>query len=295
MWIFFAVSAAFVQNLRFMLQKHLTSTGLSSAGSTFARFVWSAPFVLAGLYGLLQYKGQALPPLPAKFFAFAMLGGVTQVLATVFMVMLFSRRNFAVGATFKKTETLQAAIIGVVLIGDHLTPMGWVVLFIGLIGVVMLSADAVGGSWNIASRSTALGLGAGLLFGFCAVCYRGATLSLGLDDFVLRAIISLAFVVSFQAFILAAYLKYREPGQILRVLKGWRVTGLVGLSGMIGSICWFCAFSLQNAAYVNMVGQVELIFAAIGSYFVFNERLTMREGLGIILITMSILLLIATL
>jgi len=164
MWIAFAVSAAFVQNLRFMLQKHLTSTGLSSAGSTFARFVWSAPIVLAGLYLLLQYKGLALPPLPPKFFAFAMLGGVAQVLATVFVIMLFSRRNFAVGATFKKTETLQAAIIGVVLIGDHLSPMGWLVLFVGLIGVVLLSADAVG-AW-------ALGQGCCLAFARSAIAAR---------------------------------------------------------------------------------------------------------------------------
>ena len=38
--------AAAAQTVRFMLQKHLKATKLSTAGATFARFIYSAPLVL---------------------------------------------------------------------------------------------------------------------------------------------------------------------------------------------------------------------------------------------------------
>jgi drug/metabolite transporter (DMT)-like permease len=91
------------------------------------------------------------------------------------------------------------------------------------------------------------------------------------------------------------YLRFREAGEMEKVFKAWKVTFFVGLFGMLGSMMWFMAFTLQNVAYVKMVGQVELIFAALGSYFIFKERMTGREVAGIVLITTSILMLILTL
>jgi drug/metabolite transporter (DMT)-like permease len=67
------------------------------------------------------------------------------------------------------------------------------------------------------------------------------------------------------------------------------VAGLVGLFSMVGSYCWFAAFSLQSAAYVFAVGQVELIFSLAVSVMVFREKVTGREMAGIALLTVSIL------
>ena len=58
---------------------------------------------------------------------------------------------------------------------------------------------------------------------------------------------------------------------------------------MAGSFCWFAAFSLQSAAYVFAVGQVELIFSLAVSVLVFGERVTRRELGGIALLAVSIL------
>ena len=88
MWAIFAVCAAFVQNLRFMLQKHLAATELTPAGATFSRFVWSVPMTLAIVGGVLWFKGLQMPVLNARFFGFAMLGGVAQILATVAVVKI---------------------------------------------------------------------------------------------------------------------------------------------------------------------------------------------------------------
>ncbi|MGB0966592.1 MAG: EamA family transporter, partial [Halocynthiibacter sp.] len=68
--------------------------------------------------------------------------------------------------------------------------------------------------------------------------------------------------------------------------------GLVGLTSMIGSFCWFAAFTLQNAAYVKAVGQIELLFSFLAGFFVFKEKTSPREFIAMGLITASILLLI---
>ena len=90
-------------------------------------------------------------------------------------------------------------------------------------------------------------------------------------------------------------LSLRERGAILRVLKAWRVTAVIGLSGMLASLCWFTAFALENATYVRAVGQVEMVFTIAASWIVFRERITPREYLGMALVLGSILLLVLTL
>jgi len=45
LWIAVTLAAAIFQTLRFMLQKTLSTTRLSAAGATFARFAYSAPII----------------------------------------------------------------------------------------------------------------------------------------------------------------------------------------------------------------------------------------------------------
>jgi drug/metabolite transporter (DMT)-like permease len=68
----------------------------------------------------------------------------------------------------------------------------------------------------------------------------------------------------------------------------WRVASLVGLAGMIASAGWFSAMTLQNAAYVKAVGQIELVFAFAASALVFREKTTRAEFLGVALIVIGI-------
>jgi drug/metabolite transporter (DMT)-like permease len=292
LWIALSVAAAFAQTLRFMVQKQLTVAGLSPGGATFARFLYSAPVVGAAMLVYLGATGQAVPAMSGTFWGYALLGGFTQVLATVCTVALFAHRNFAVGITFKKTEVMLTAIVGLVVLGDHVSAAGWAALAVGLGGVLLLSDPPEGagaGLGRFVNRAAGLGLLSGVFFAVSAVCYRGATLALGVEDLILRAGWTLAMVTGTQLLGMAAWLAWRERGEILRVVRAWRTAGLVGLFSMIGSYCWFAAFSLQSAAYVFAVGQVELIFSLAVSVMVFRERVTGREIVGIALLSVSIL------
>jgi drug/metabolite transporter (DMT)-like permease len=294
-WILITIGAATAQTLRFMLQKRLKGMALSTAGATFARFVYSSPLVamIAVIYA--NSTGQGLPSLPMSFWPYMLAGGTSQILATMCVVALFSHRNFAVGITFKKTEVLLSALFGFIILGDTFTALTILAMLIGLGGVLLLSDPPGGaGPWHqrIFNRATALGLGAGVLFGISGNGYRGASLSLADGDVFYRAIVTLACVTAFQTIAMAIWLAWRERGEIMRVLSAWRVAGLVGVTSMIGSICWFTAFTLQNAAYVNAVGQIELLFSLLIGAFVFGEKVTAREWQGLLLLTLSIIMLV---
>ena len=294
LWIYVSVFAAFMQNLRFMLQKHLKATKLSTGGATFSRFLFSSPLVALGIWAYMSAADEPFPALSGKFWAYALSGGVGQILATACVVALFAERNFAVGIVFKKTEVVLTALIGLVVLGEGVSPLGVVAIAIGFAGVVLLSDPPKGGA-RFFNKAAGFGLGSGLLFGVSAVGYRGAALQIDSPDVIVRAGVSLAVATAFQTLIMAAWLAWRDKGEIGRVVASWRVSSLVGVTSMCGSFGWFVAFALQNAAYVKAVGQVELVFTFLASYFIFKERSTPKELAGIALIVVSILVLIAAL
>lgn len=295
-WIPITIAAAAAQTLRFMLQKHLKSTGLTTTGATFARFVYSAPLVAFLIWAYARLSAQPIPAMPGVFWAYAMAGGLAQILATMCVVALFAKRNFAVGITFKKTEVVQTAIVGYLLLGEGLSRSASLAVLLGFVGVVILS-DPPGGIGHLArrllNRAAGLGLLSGAFFAVSAVAYRGASLALGSGDVALRAGFTLAVVTAGQTALMLLWLAWRDRMQIVAVARAWRIAALVGLASMVGSFCWFSAFTLQNAAYVNTLGQIELVFSIAASVLVFKERISGREALGMAVLLASILMLVA--
>ena len=295
-WIYIAVAAAAFQTLRFMLQKQLSMGTLSTGGATFARFFYSAPIIVTLALIYLFWRGAEFPAFSTWFWIYALSGGLAQILATWCVVALFKQRNFAVGITFKKTEVLQTALVGLVVLGDKISTAGFLAILIGMLGVLVLSEtpEAEDESWakRVLNKGAGLGLLSGVFFAVSAVGYRGATLEIVSDDPLLRSSVSLAVVTLCQTFGMILWLTWREKGEITRVAAAWRTAVWMGVTGMAGSLCWFTAFTLQNAAYVFAVGQVEVIFSLAASALFFREKIARKEMIGIALITASIVYLV---
>ena len=296
LWIPITIAAAFFQNLRSALQRHLTGR-LSTAGAAYVRFFYAWPLALFYLWGLNAWGGLALPAPNALFLVYCALGAVSQILFTVFLLWMFSFRNFAVGTTFSKLEVVLVAILGALILGDGLPAVAILAIAISALGVIALSL----GQTKITVRTllaglldkpTLIGLACAAFLGGSVVFFRGAALSLGHDNFVMAAAFSLAVALVLQTLLMGLYLAWREPGELGRVLREWRWAGAVGVAGMLASVGWFTAFTLQNAAYVRAVGQVELVFTFVASTAVFGERVDWRETLGILLVAAGILLLV---
>jgi len=296
LWIPITLFAAFMQNLRSALQKHIKGT-LSDGGAAYVRFCYALPFALVTLFLVIKVGDYSLPQMNGAFLVYCLFGGISQILFTFLLVYLFSLRNFAVGTTFSKTEVMQVAILGFLLLGDTISFMGVIAIIIGMVGVMALAASQTAISWkNLATslleRSTLIGLLSGGFLGASVVLFRGATLSLGDGDVLPRASLTLAVALIMQTLIMGVYLILREPGQMRAVIQNWRPGLSVGTAGFLGSAGWFIAITLQNAAYVRAVGQVELVFTFIASIFFFKEQTKAVEFIGIGLIIASILMLV---
>lgn len=295
LWILVTLAAAVFQTARFMLQKYLATATLSAAGATFSRFLYSAPFIVGGLAAYLLGSGTQLPQIAPAFWAYGLLGGMTQILATVCVVLLFKQRNFAVGITFKKTEVILTVLISWVILNEGVSGWGLAAIGLGVVGLFLLSGskDAVGFRFSdLRNRAAGLGIASGGLFAVSAVTYRGATLSVMSDLPVLRAAVTLAAVVCMQAAIMAVWLRWREPDQMRAVWQARKVAVWVGMMSLGGSLCWFIAFTLQNTAYVKALGQVELILSVAASTLFFREKITGREWAGMAVLVGSILMLV---
>ena len=290
LWVIVTIAAAAVQTLRFSLQKQLKGLGLSTASATASRFVVAAPLAFAATAVLMALRGHGFPALSGTFWLAVVSGGMAQIIATFCTIALFSHRSFAVGIAFTKTEVLQVAIFSALILNERISALGVVAILIGLAGVLILSRPQGGwASQGWLGRAGLLGLLAGGLFGASAIGYRAATVEISNDDALFRALFALAAVTLVQTAMLLPYLLWREPGEMTRIVAARRPAFWVGVTGMLGSLGWFVAFALQNAAYVRSVGQIELVFTVIVSTFVFRERPSRRELAGIGLLAASIL------
>lgn len=295
-WIPLTIFAAFCQNLRSALQKRLQA-GLSTTGATFVRFGYAFPLAIGYTFFLHLGLGHELPAATARFTSFAVIGGVAQILGTALLLYVFTLRNFVVGTTYSKTEAVQAAVFGIVVLGEPISTMAAVGVLVSLAGVVFLSAAHDDGGIpgvlrGLTSRSALGGMASGSFFGLAAVAYRGASLALDGGTVPIRAAFTLATVTTLQTLLMAAYMSWREPGELGRCGRAWRVGAWVGLAGMLASAGWFTAMTLQNAAYVRALGQVELVFTFAASLLFFGERTNPTEALGIALVVGGLLVLV---
>lgn len=296
LWIPITVAAAFMQNLRSAMQKAIKGR-LSTAGAAYSRFVYALPLAILYLIGLLRFGDADLPAANWQFLMYCALGGASQILFTVVLLWMFSFRSFAVGTTFSKLEVIVVAVMGAILLGDGVSTAAVVAIAIGAAGTVALSFNETkltpsGLMRGLGERATAVGLLCAALLGASSVFYRGAILALESEHFLLAASYALTVALAMQTVMMGIWFLIYERDQLLRVFREWRRAAPVGLAGMLGSVFWFTAFSVQNAALVRAVGQIELVFTFLASIFVFREQVTRLEVIGTILIVSSILLIV---
>jgi drug/metabolite transporter (DMT)-like permease len=286
LWIPIALAAAAAQTVRNAVQRNVTkSAGVLPA--TFIRFFYGLPFAIVGLAILVVVTGRSPPSPNAAFLAWVTLGAVMQVAATALFVAAMAQRAFVVAVVFTKTEVLQVGLFGVLLLGESLSAPVIAAMVVGTVGVLLLSGQsaaerAQNESWM--SKGAALGLGSGACLGLCAVGYRGAMLALPEHAPWMKAFYGLVWSLSIQSVLMGAYLVVRDRQGLARVMSGWRVSMIAGLSGAVASMCWFTAFAMRSAVDVRVVGLAEVLFSYIVTHRFFREPVARVEILGMVLL-----------
>ena len=91
LWIPLTIAAAFFQNIRSALQKHLTGK-LSTLGAGYVRFVYALPVALLYFFAVMYFEQQPLPGVSNRFLFYAVTGGICQIMFTIFLLWLFSHQ-----------------------------------------------------------------------------------------------------------------------------------------------------------------------------------------------------------
>lgn len=293
LWIPITLFAAFCQNLRSAVQKHLKGQ-LGSTGATFIRFGYGFPFACLYVVVLHVAFGFEFPEINQVFLIAGALGGLAQIIGTFLLVYLFSFRNFAVGTAYSKTEPIQAALFGFVLLGEGISWITGVCILVGIAGVIVISLARTEISVSVVRQSligrpALIGLGSAAMFGASAAAYRVASLSLDGTGIPMQAGFALAYATIFQTVVMIFWMVLRDPGQLRASAAAWRIAVWAGATGVAGSIGWFTAMTLQNVAYVRALAQVELVFTFLMSWLVFKETIARSEIAGCVLIVTAVL------
>jgi drug/metabolite transporter (DMT)-like permease len=296
LWIPITIAAAFLQNVRSAMQKHLKGV-MGTTGATFVRFGYGFPFALLFVLILHRFAGYEIPATNVTFFAWVVVGGLGQIGATALLIHLFSFRNFAVGTAYSRTEPAQAALFGLMFLGEAATLGAICAIAISVFGVMLISVAHTGGGWralvtSVLQRNALIGLASGTLFGISAVAYRAASLALGGPNFMMQAAVTLAYVIVFQTVIMLGWMAWRDRSQFRLVARAWKPAMVVGLAGASASFGWFMAMTLQQAAIVKSLAQVEMLFTFASSVFFFGERINRLEIAGCVLIVAGIVVLV---
>lgn len=289
MWILFTLLAAFSQAWRNALQSQLSAYA-STASVTLARFLFAAPLAALYLYLLNIHEPIELPNWDGAFPFYVIAASVMQIVATALMVVLFKQNNYAVGAGLAKSEALVAAVLGVLFFDSNLSLLGWLGVFISAIAVLLLSGASLR---QLNMRTALIGLASGCSFALTSLWVREASLTTQLP-FPHSAAWVLLCVLLCQTVTLSIYLSYREPSAWLTLWRQRKLTVAISVTSCIGSIGWFSAMSLEHVAYVKTLGQVEVFFTLLISFFWLKTAVKVRDSLGLILIAIAAALVMLT-
>jgi drug/metabolite transporter (DMT)-like permease len=298
LWIPIVLWAALAQTARNAAQRSLVASA-GTLGATLARFLYGLPFAAAWVLLLHALPGTAapIPHFSPAWAGWLLLGALSQLAATAFLLAAMKQRSFVVGVAFSKTDALQVALFATLFLREL---PGWVTLLaIGLAtaGVVLLSipAKAAGESFDWTGGAALWGLASGAGFAMSAVGYRGAALALPEASPWMAGGWGVLCAQAAQTVLLGGWLAWRSPASLRAIAAEWRVSTAAGLMGALASIGWFTAFALTTAANVRTLGLAEVVFSYLVSRRVLREKLAPLETLGLALVIAGLLAMFATL
>lgn len=289
-WIPIVIWAAFAQTIRNAAQRTLTAE-IGTLPATLVRFLYGLPLAAVWLLLVCRFGGDAnpVPVFSLSYAAWIALGAVSQLAATALLLAAMRERNFIVAVTWSKTEVLQVAFFGTLLLQELPDGPMALAMIASTVGVVLLSMPQGKGTvqpqqtgWI--SRAAWYGLGSGACFALATVGYRGAALALPGNSAWLVGAWNVLWAQCLQTLLLGGYLAFTNPRALASVLGAWRLSSVAGAMGALASIGWLTATALRPVADVRTLGLIEVFFSYLVSRRIFREKLTKAELVGMLLV-----------
>jgi drug/metabolite transporter (DMT)-like permease len=283
LWVPVTLVAAAAQTGRNATQRRLTER-IGTVGATQVRFLYGFPFAILALALMGLATGEAVPGPNGAFLAYALTGALAQILATALMLSAMRERAFSVVTAYTKTEPVQVALFGLLLLGDRLTPVTALAIAVATSGVVLMSVKPGAGLASSGLRPVVSGIASGAFFALAAIGFRGAILSLEEGSSLMRASTTLVWGLGLQTGILLVWLGLFDRGALMASFRAWRPSLGAGFLGALASQFWFLGFALTTAANVRTLALVEVLMAQAVSHHFMAQRTSRRELAGMALI-----------
>jgi drug/metabolite transporter (DMT)-like permease len=100
------------------------------------------------------------------------------------------------------------------------------------------------------------------------------------------------WTISLQTLVMLGWMLWKDRAELGRIRRAWAPSLFTGFVGATASFGWFMAMTLQQAAIVKALAQIEMIFTLAASVFFFRERIMRIEAAGCALIVAGILVLV---
>jgi drug/metabolite transporter (DMT)-like permease len=291
-WIAATLVAAVAQTARNAMQSRLTAT-LGTLGATQVRFIYGLPFAAVFLLAVVTFSHASVPGPGRAFLWLAGGGAIAQIAGTALLLAAMQLRSFSVATVFSKTEAVQVAVFGLVMLGDALTVPRAIAIAVATAGVVLVAVKP-GQRWDRGSlRPALLGIASGGFFALASIGFRGGILALSEGSYLLRASTTLLWSLGIQAGLLGAWLAIVARPALVRSFTLWRQSLLAGFMGAFASQLWFLGFALTAAVNVRTLALIEVLFAQAVSHHFFRQRAAPRELTGMALVVAGLGLLLA--
>lgn len=283
LWVLLTLAAATLQATRNALSRQLVGR-VSPALTAWSRFAFHLPFA-TGLVAVLVWR-EGWPAPSAPFFAWAAGGAVAQVLGNVALVAAFQVASFSQSVALHKLEVVFGALLGIALFGEVPSALGWGGILLSTAGVLLMNLARPGEGWTRAfqfDRGTLYALLCGACFALASFLFKEAIEALlarnpALGPGRFRAAAHTVFYVAWiQVAVMTPAVAWMRPGELRNVSTLWRSMLGIGLTGFLGTLCWFWAFGLTLVAYVRAVGQVEAAISIAIAALWFHEAGLRRQ------------------
>lgn len=291
MWIIVTLLASCLQIARTSEQHRIRSV-LNTAEAGYVRFAYAFP--VAALVSVVWFGGPGITPTPGLQFWLGIIGGGSaQILATVALLRSFELRGFAIGTVYTKTEVLFVGAGSALMLGEPLSGRAWLGAVICLSGVAWLAASQLDGSDRVLLIDPAaiFGVAAACGFALAAIGIRAASTSIA-GTVAERALFTLTLMLGFQTALQGIVLARSPESSLRRVASAWRPAVLIAGLSLSGSFAWAVAMTLQNAAKVRTLGQIEILLAFAIGIVVHHDTHRRSEYLASALAASGILLLV---
>jgi len=223
--------------------------------------------------------------------------GVILALFNILWTIAVTLTGAAIATVLVYSSVVFTALLGWLLLGEHLGWVKTVAVLLCLVGCILVSGAAELNKWHTNALGIITGILSGLFYAFYSLMGRRAS-QRGINPwtslfytFVFAAIILLTINLLPVEFASASAV---VPLELFYLGEQWHGWGLVLLLAagptLLGFGMYNVSLSILPSSTVNLIVNLEPVFTCITAYFLLGERLTGIELIGSGIIFMAIML-----